>query len=412
MPAPVALAPAHRNPFIIGHHAEGEGFCNRKDEVDKIAERFRDPAARLLVYGDRRLGKSSALHEAARRVRDEGLPVAVVDLAVASNAPGAAHRILTAAHDAIGRRWRDAATSLLARLRGSFTLSGSLDASGAPTVTFQAAPTLGTKDPLVITSVLDALEQELEARDETLVLALDEFPRLGKWYGEDVAWQLKELLERHRRLGYILAGSERALIEQMLENKKAGLWKVVDQLHIDPIPATEMVPWMVRRATQTGVRFDVIVAAAIYRLAGPRTRDVVQLARATWDWARSDGVAARHAPEEAMEALVREQSALHERQWSGLREATRAVLLVLATNPDVQVTADETLQRYGLGPKTTVYDALKDLVRDEILMRRGAAYAFDDPFFRRWVQVNASADLGLLAPPMAGTEDLTGETPR
>ena len=35
------LKAAPRNPFIIGLHAEGEGFCDRRIEVDRIAGTFR-----------------------------------------------------------------------------------------------------------------------------------------------------------------------------------------------------------------------------------------------------------------------------------------------------------------------------------------------------------------------------------
>ncbi len=402
---------AERNPFVIGHHAEGEGFCNRRSEVDRIATAFRDPSARLLVYGDRRLGKSSTIHEAAGRARKKGHAVVVVDLAVASTAPAAAQRILAAVHRELGTRWRDSASRLLARLRpGAFSLQTSTDSLGQPNFTFQVAPTVTAQDPLLVTEVLDAVEAELTARDLTLGIGLDEFQRIGMWYGDDVAWQLKELLERHRRMAYVLAGSERTMIEQMLANRKAGLWKVVEILDMQPLPPGEMARWIAERATATGVALDIIVAATIVRLAGPRTRDIVQLARATWDWARSDGSATRDATVNAMEALVVEQGALHQRQWDRLTDVARAVLLTLATDPNVQLLAASTLTTFALGAKSTVASAIEDLVAREILVRGVGdvrAYGFDDPFFRRWVQVNASANRGLTPPVLLGANEET-----
>ena len=400
-----------RNPFVIGHHAEGEGFCNRRSEVDRIAAAFQDPSARLLVYGDRRLGKSSTIHEAARRAGEDGHTVVVVDLAVASTAPAAAQRILAAVHGALGTRWRDSASRLLARLRpGAFSLQTSTDALGQPGFTFQVAPAIAADDSLLVTEVLDAVEAELVARDLTLGLGLDEFQRIGKWYGDDVAWQLKEMLERHRRIAYVLAGSERTMIEQMLANRKAGLWKVVEILDIQPVPPGEMAHWIAERATATGVALDIIVAATIVRLAGPRTRDIVQLARATWDWGRPAGSATRDTTINAMEALVVEQGALHQRQWDRLTDVGRAVLLTLATQPRVQLLAANTLTTFALGAKSTVASAIDDLVAREILVRgvvEARTYDFDDPFFRRWVQVNASGNRGLDPPTLFGANEAT-----
>jgi hypothetical protein len=81
---------------------------------------------------------------------------------------------------------------------------------------------------------------------------------------------------------------------------------------------------------------DVIVAATIVRIAGPRTRDIVQLARSTWDW------------------------------------------------------------------KSTVQSAIEDLTAREVLVRRvqnTTPYDFDDPFFRRWIQLNAAPGSGFEQPP-------------
>lgn len=245
----------------------------------------------------------------------------------------------------------------------------------------------------MVTEVLDAIEAELEARDVTLGLALDEFQRLGRWYGDDIAWQMKELLERHRRIAYVLAGSERSLLEQMLKDRKAGLWKVVDVLPMQPVPTADMVRWIAERSAATGVMIDVIVAAAIARLAGPRTRDIVQLARATWDIARTDGAAMREAAERALDMLVHEQGAMHERQWDRLTDVARALLIALASTPDLQILAARTLADFALGPKSTVGSALDDLVDREVLVRRpgrAVAYDFDDPFFKRWIQLTAS----------------------
>jgi hypothetical protein len=395
------------NPFIIGHHAEREAFCDRTREVARIAAAFRDPSARLLLYGERRLGKSSAIHTAARQARAAGAAAVIVDLASASTAPAAAQRILAAVHREVGARWPDGVTRLLGRLRpGTFTLTGAADVAGQPSVSFQVSPALDPRDPLVVTDVLDAVEAELDARDLTIGLALDEFQRLGHWYGDGVAWQMKELLERHRRIGYVLAGSERTLIEQMLENRKAGLWKVVDVLDMGPIESGELARWITDRARATNVSLDLIVAASIVRLAGPRTRDIVQLARAVWDLAQPAGEVARDSATAAMEVLVREQGALHQRQWDGLTETGRRVLLALAADPDARLLATDTLRTNNLGSKSTVADTVEALVEREVLVReaRGAAvsYRFDDPFFRRWVEVDALPDLGRAAPPLPG----------
>ncbi|HEY9228864.1 MAG TPA: hypothetical protein VIP11_19585 [Gemmatimonadaceae bacterium] len=390
------------NPFIIGHHAEGDHFADRETEVARIARTFADPSSRLLVYGDRRLGKSSAIRTAAAVARADGHAVAVVDLAAATSGAAASQRLLTAVHKEIGTRWRDALARITGSLRGAVTLKPALDASGNPTFAISVQPAASPAEDLrFFTDVLDAIEHELTERDLTLGLAIDEFQRLAALTDTAIDWQLKEVFERHRRIAYVCAGSEQSIIEQMLENRKVGLWKASDVLHVGPIPQELLVRWMIERAAATGMQFDVVAAAAVCRLTHPRTRDVVQLARATWDLARERGVASKAVVVEAMELLVREQAPLHQRQWSRLGEAEQRILLVVARDPATALLSAETLERFRLGPKSSVHRAIATLIEHEILVEDGRGVrAFDDPFFRRWVEVFGLEDLSQAPPPL------------
>ena len=394
---------APRNPFTIGHHAEGKAFADRKTEVARISAAFRDPASRLLVYGDRRLGKSSAVLAAAARVRGEGGEVVVVDLAQATGPAPAAQRILSAVHREIGGRWKDIALRAASRLKGAFSVTPGIDLAGNTTLAFSFTPGPGADhsevDAGIFFATLDAVEAELKERKLTIGLGLDEFQRLRKWTDRDIDWQLKEMLEGHRHIAYVLAGSERALVEQMLANRKAGLWKVVETLSMGPIDPALMSRWISDRAATTGVSIDVVVAASIVRLTGPRTRDVVQLARAVWDLR---GSAVKETVTRAFDALVDEQAPLHRRSWELLTDGQRRTLMVVAAEPAARLTSSATLERYRLGPKSTVQRGAAELVAEEILVRRAdEGYEFDDPFFKRWIQRNVIEDINRTAPPLS-----------
>ena len=54
------------NPFRVHGVVEGDFFTNRTDEIDKISRALTEPGSKLLVYGPRRMGKTSAILEAVR----------------------------------------------------------------------------------------------------------------------------------------------------------------------------------------------------------------------------------------------------------------------------------------------------------------------------------------------------------
>jgi hypothetical protein len=326
------------NPFTIGLLAEPAG---RVEELERIARALSEPGGKLIVHGDRRLGKSATLECAAARVRERGHPVAIVDLSTASGPADAATRILSVVQNEIGRLTPDRS----------------------------------------VPHVLDSIEAELNSRHATLGLGLDAFERFHEWGGLDA-------MKRHRAIAYVIVGSGRW---------DRARWKFADTLHFAPIDPAIMGAWIETRSEATGVPFDPSGAALIVALAGPRTRDIVQLARAVWDAADAEGERATE-PDGVrcvFDRLVTEQGALLAKLWSSLTQPSQRVLRAVAAQPGAELTAAETIARYALGPKSTVYATARRLVDDEIL---ADAMTFDDPFFRRWVERHALPDIGL-APP-------------
>jgi hypothetical protein len=388
------------NPFTLGVLAGPGDMADRVEELDRIARALTEPGGKLIVYGDRRLGKSATLECAAARVRQGGHPVAIVDLSTASGPADAANRILSAVHAEIGTPWRDSLRAIAQRLKLGVTLS--LPTDGGPPQVGLDLGGLGADVPephRLVPDVLDAIESELERRTASLGIGLDEFQRIHDWGGTDAEWALRGAIQRHRAIAYVMAGSARSLIEQMIGAKDRAFWKLADTMHFTPIDVTVMADWIASRADDTGVPFDPTGTTMIVALAGPRTRDIIQLARAVWDAADAEGGVATEPDgvRRAFDRLVTEQGALLAKLWSSLSHPSQRVLRALAAQPGAELTAAETISRYGLGPKSTVYATARRLVDDEILAE---GMTFDDPYFRRWVERHALPDIGLAPPPL------------
>jgi hypothetical protein len=189
------------------------------------------------------------------------------------------------------------------------------------------------------------------------------------------------------------------VIEAMITTKGRALWKQVDALEFGPIPPDDLAAWIQSRAVRTGVRLTLDAADAIVKLAGPRTRDVVQLAREVWFEARRDEETGVAEVSRAMDQWVRVQASLYAALWRSRTVPEQRILRALATDPRLQITSALALARYRLGPKSTVQTSAIRLVDDEQLVAEtGGGYTFDDPFFRRWIELEVLPELGF-APP-------------
>lgn len=384
------------NPFLPGTVATGEHFADREEEVRRIRESYRTPGSRLVVYGDRRMGKTSALYRAAEAVGKRGPAVAIATFATASDPADAARQILLAVQNRIGRGWRKTLESIVSRLQGVIELRPSPVAGAPPTVRVTFG--LREEDARVdlIPETLSAIDAELVARRRRLALALNEFQRIHEWGGEDAEWALKGAIETHSAISYVLAGSKRHLIEAMITRKGRALWKQVDSIHFGPIPADEMAAWIHSRAARTGVTLSLAACDEIVRLAGPRTRDIVQLAREVWFEGRRVPSVGEAEVRRALDQWVQVQGALYAAIWRERSPLEQRILRALAVQPQVALTSAEALRRHRLGPKSSVQSAATRLVDEEYLVAmESGGYAFDDPFFRRWLELYVLPQLGL-----------------
>jgi hypothetical protein len=394
----MAASPS-RNPFIIGRLATGAALADRAAEVARLELALTDVDRRLVYFGDRRMGKSSAVEEAAIRARKRGRVVAVADLNVATGSDDAARRVLDAVYREIGAGWRASLERVASAVKA--TVSWTLTPHGLPDFSFSVGMADAASSPTLLPQTLDALDKELGARRRVVGLAIDEFQRLFRWAGDDAGWALKHAIERHTHIAYALTGSSRTLIGEFLKDRTRGLWKAVDALEFGPVPDADFIHWMRARAKATGVTLEIEPARAILRVAGPRTRDVVQLAREVWDLATTTRKPVTMATvATAFDVIVAEQAPLHDRLWQQLPRTQQRALMVLAGVPGVALTSSETLERFELGAKSTVARSLELLTKDEVLHRRDqGSYAFEDPYYRRWVQLYAVPDLGVPVPP-------------
>lgn len=110
------------NPFRIGGVVSGPFFADREDERKRIRQALVTPQEHLLVYGPRRMGKTSMLRVVQETLRHGGHPVILADLSTASSLSEMTTRLLQAATRELGRKWRDVAAAFAERLRIKLTL--------------------------------------------------------------------------------------------------------------------------------------------------------------------------------------------------------------------------------------------------------------------------------------------------
>ncbi|HOC17209.1 MAG TPA: hypothetical protein PKK95_03020, partial [Vicinamibacterales bacterium] len=265
------------------------------------------------------------------------------------------------------------------------------------------APTLAVAFPSARTHQdVSRLAQEVfalpgriaDARDRTLVVALDEFQAVASFGAEggrtarmaQVEHALRAAVQHQRRVGYVFSGSEPSLMEAML-GRSRPFYKAGPVMRLEKIDPAAFAAFVGARFRATRIRPEPGLGAAIVELAGNLPYDVQRLAHELWDDARAEGAKAVGVEDlhRTLRRLLGEHEALFETAWQRLTLAQRAALRAAVLEDGRELLSADTRARYRLGGASTVQASLNALVRDDVLAREGARYATVDSLFREWV---------------------------
>lgn len=385
--------PAADNPFRIGEHVTGYHFANREDEMAHIRTALLS-GSRLLVYGPRRMGKSSTIINAAALThKARPRPIIVgVDISTATNLYDVSARLLRSLYSET--RWlKLRLEELLGGLAPRVTVRLD-DQGGPPAITFGLDRRTATEEERqrAFESVIGRLSQIGRDTGRPVAVVLDEFQAVSRFAGESSEWHLRDVIQQHSDLAFVCAGSEESLIQDLIGPKRA-FYRMFELLPLGPIRQHVFTDWLEERLAR-GSGADAGVGAELLRLAGPRTQDVIQVARQLY----FRGLAARRpvGPEDvalAVQDVVRSETPLLRGLWSSLSAQQQDVLRVVALGVEAIYSA-EVRDQYALPGTSSVHKAVETLTVRGLILKDGDRLVFDSPFFRRWVQSEVAADLG------------------
>ena len=369
-----------QNPFRVAELVRGAYFTDRAADLAVVLRGMKE-RSRLLVWGPRRMGKSTLLDAASQRLSRAGGIVIAADLATTTSLTEAAERLLAAVSKQA--RWTERLAGWLAALAPVVTLGA--DAAGRPRlgVGLESRPRRVEGERELLERVLDRIDVAAAEHDGPVVVVLDEFQRLSELGGEPAEWLLRNRMQAHRHTGYVCAGSKESLIRELLQPQRA-FYKFFELLHVGAIEPGHLARWIDDRLRGSGVAADG-VGAAVIEAAGPRTQDILLVARTLWFRTALAGAAGPGDVAAALRDVVISEDAALRRTWEDLSAVQQKVVRALAAGAQ-QLHSVEARERFLLGASSSVATAVDALVGRSILAREDGELAFESPFTREWVR--------------------------
>jgi len=372
------------NPFVYGEIVPRSAFIDRETELDRLIADLGD-CQKIFLISPRRYGKSSLVRQALTALARNR--VVTLEITVSSFSSYVAFlegytRALAALDTRTGRArsWlRDMFSGAKPELR--------VDAEGPGlSVAFPSVRT--ARDAARLAEEVFVLPSKISARlKRPLAIAFDEFQAIGSFNGGSVEQALRAAVQQQRQVGYVFAGSEPTLMEQMIGPRRP-FYKAGPVMRLGKIPADVFAAFVEDRFRRSSLSPEVGLGAAIVDLAGNLPYDVQRLAHETWDDVqrgrrKTAGLEDLH---ETLHRLLAEHDTFFEAVWQRLTLAQRAVLRAVVIEHGVEILSSDTRSRYRLGVASSVQAALGALLKQDIVAREDdGRYVVIDSLMREWV---------------------------
>ena len=243
-------------------------------------------------------------------------------------------------------------------------------------------------DPVPIAPEVFALPGELTRNGGfRMAICLDEFQQVSQFNGGSVEKALRNQVQEQREVGYVFAGSQPSLMQEMLSSRRP-FHKAGPQMFLDKIDAGDWREFISRHLKRRGRSLDDMGMEALLKAADLIPYDVQRIAHELWDYAELRNKRQLDASDvqTVIDALVTGQSTYYEILWDQLAARQRATLQAFAFRGVANIYSQEVRENFRLGPASSVQKALQSLDSRDVLDKYRSNYFFLDPLFPYWIR--------------------------
>jgi hypothetical protein len=379
---------AAENPFVYGEVAPAASFADREVELERLVADLAS-GQKVFLISPRRYGKTSLVRQACAALASRR--IATLEFTVTSFSSYVAFlegyaRALVAIETRAAQRasWlRDLFGGIKPEVRHETGAAGGFNIAFPSVRTPRDAARLAEEIFMLPARIADRLGRRL-------VVAMDEFQGIAAFNGGSVEQAHRAAVQQQRNVGYVFAGSEPTLMEQMISPRRP-FFKAGPVMRLQKIPPDVFAAFLEQRFRRTGLVPADGLGAAIVDLAGNLPYDVQRLAHETWDDAaalkrRRVGLEDLHA---TLHRLLAEQDPLFQAAWQRLTLAQRAALRGVVFEQGAGLLSAGTRDRHRLGGASSVQASLAALQREDLIAREDdGRYVVVDSLVREWVARN------------------------
>lgn len=368
--------------FPYGRPVTGKHLVGRKKEIEVILSLIRNGQS-VMLAAPRRMGKTSILLEALRRLKREGWFVGSVDVFSAPTLVDLSQMIVktTLENRGIsGERIIRAAREGIDRLRRAVELKHVAEEGYEIVLSFAG----DTRKPMeLLDEALDFPDAFASKHKKRMCFAYDEFGDIKKM-DVDLIKKMRAKFQKHQSTAYIFCGSQESIMSQLFQDKKQAFYGFATPVEIPPIPKDVFARYIGRTFSRENIKSPSHVISRILEITDGHPYYTQFLCQVLYYQVRGrhKEISTKEVDRAFDEAMLMQQSYL-DGLWSSLSRAAPLQLAICRL-----IASEEGASPYIElnDTKQNIYYGLSSLLKKGILRKVGERYTMVDPFFSEYLR--------------------------
>ncbi len=364
------------NPFKYGSVVSGKDFCGRPDLIKQIQGHI-ESSQNIVVYGERRVGKTSLIYEAVHH--QKGCRTLRLDLMNIKSINALCRKFISA----LGVMEQQAGfferfLKSIPSLRPTLSID---PITYSPSVSLDTSITLSEKNLQEIIGLVRAAHKH-----SPLVVIIDEFQDILEIPDSRSALaEFRAQVQHAPEVPFIFAGSIRHQMEEIFTSPSSPFFKSAIPLEIPPLSYAEFAPFLLQRFKTGRRNISHDILKSVFDLAGEITGDVQQFCEALWSKTEpGDTIAPEHVSA-AIDLLVSRENLSCQIILARLTDLQVRVLNALAELGGEKPTSKEFLTKVDSRNASAVVQALQRLAKMKIIYRTQFGWKYMNPVLKLYL---------------------------
>jgi len=368
------------NPFIYGEIVIGDNFVDREKEMEGLRRDLLNGEIIFLI-SPRRYGKTSLIFNLFEQLESDDVITVYVDLYRCASLNQFIIQYVTHVIQK-SETGLEKTVRFLKELSLSIKPQFSINPDGS--INIQPGISLKNSEQS-FEEILDIPGKISKKKNKKIVVALDEFQEIRNFNGESIEKIMRSVIQQHRNVGYIFAGSKKSVIEDMINNKERAFYKSGKIMNLGEIDRDIFESFVKKKFRETGYTLESEVVDEIFKVTGDSPYYVQYLCHEIWDSMISTKTVNIGDVQTVLKKVISEAKPIYLTLWDDLTLHQRRLLQAITTGGGKNIYSRDFIEQNELNTSASVQTSVNSLTKKGILYREQEEYFIEDIFFKFWI---------------------------